>query len=284
MIEIKSLNFTYRKKSHLFDDLNMSVAPASICGLLGKNGAGKTTLLKILTGLLFPKSGSVSVLGKNPANRLPETLKEIYLIPEEFYLPELTVREYARLYAPFYPRFNNERLMAHLTDFELPENDKLSSLSYGQKKKFLIAFGLATDCHLLLLDEPTNGLDIPSKSQFRKILASSLTDDRTFIISTHQVRDMGNLIDPIIILDDGKIIFHESVESVNRKLAVRFLPEVPENESVLYSEKMLDRFVIVSPNPDGEETKMDIELLFNTVILNREKIQSLFTKEANHEA
>jgi len=123
----------------------------------------------------------------------------------------VTADVYVDLYAPFYKKFDQNAYTTAINEFALPTDKKLTTLSYGQKKKFLVVFALATNCKLLLLDEPTNGLDIPSKSQFRKLLASMLTENKTFIIATHQVRDLETLIDTVVILDNGKIIFNQPI-------------------------------------------------------------------------
>lgn len=274
------LTFAYKNKPPLFRGLNLKISDGNIYGLLGKNGAGKTTLLKIICGLLFPQQGTCSVLAFTPSKRVPEMLQEIYFIPEEIYTPPLKISEYLKLYAPFYPRFDHQSFGQYIKTFDLPRNDRLTSLSYGQKKKFLVAFGLATNCRLLILDEPTNGLDIPSKSQFRKLLAASLSEDRIIIISTHQVRDIGNLIDPIVILDDGNVIFNQSIDDISRKLAVRLQKTEPGKDDVLYSEKTLGGYVVIDENRGESESNLDIELLFNAVINNRQRMGELFTREA----
>ena len=222
MIEINKLSFGYKNLPRLFADLNLQFAAGSICGLLGKNGVGKTTLLKIIAGLLFPNYGDCHVLGHKPQQRLPQFLQEIYFIPEEFYVPAVTGDTYVHLYAPFYKNFDNKILHNALNEFDLPSNKKLTTLSYGQKKKFLVAFALATNCKLLLLDEPTNGLDIPSKSQFRKLLAAMLTTDKSFIIATHQVRDLESLIDTVVILDEGRIVFNQPIYESTENLEALF--------------------------------------------------------------
>jgi ABC-2 type transport system ATP-binding protein len=281
MIEIKDLSFKYKKKDNLFSGLNLSVPGGNIYGLLGKNGAGKTTLLKIMAGLLFAQEGESKILGMPSRLRLPGMLEEIYFIPEEFYTPSITTKMYEKFYSPFYPRFSHDDFAQFLREFEVESGSNLGTMSYGQKKKFLIAFGLATGCNLLILDEPTNGLDIPSKSQFRKLLATTLTDERTFIISTHQVRDMQNLIDPIIILENGTIIFQQDIFSVSQKLKVKLQDSEPEEQKVLYSEKVLGGFTVVEENHDNEETQIDLELLFNAVLKNKEKMSTLFAKEVS---
>ena len=176
MIEIKNLFFGYTEYNDLFKDLSLSLEKGKICGLLGKNGAGKTTLLKIIAGLIFRGKGSCEVMGQIPEQRLPSFLSEIFFLPEDLFVPELTADQYVKYYSSFYPKFNLTLLRQHLTEFELPHDKLLTTLSHGQKKKFLIAFGLSTNCNLFILDEPTNGLDIPSKSQCRKLLASTIND------------------------------------------------------------------------------------------------------------
>ena len=276
MIQIQNLSFSYNQKQTLFDQLNLTLPPGNIYGLLGKNGAGKTTLLKIITGLLFPKQGKIESFGFKPKDRIPQFLREIYLITEEFYLPPLNIDKYVRLYSPFYPRFNHGLFQEYVNEFKLPREQKLSAMSYGQKKNFLLAFGLATDCKLLFLDEPTNGLDIPSKSLFRKIVANAIHDERSFIISTHQVRDMENLIDPIIILDQGRIVFFRDYEQITKKLSVTRQSELPDSKSLVYSESSLGGYTVVKANPGSEETNMNLEILFNAVVNNTDKIDEIF--------
>jgi len=280
MIELTNLSFAYKNKAPLFDRLSLKITEGNIYGLLGKNGAGKTTLLKIICGLLFPQQGSCDVLGFAPQKRSADMLRDIYFIPEEFYTPALKINEYVFLYAPFYPNFDPQVLENYIATFDLPTDEQLTSLSYGQKKKFLIAFGLATNSRLLILDEPTNGLDIPSKSQFRKLLAAAMDENRTIIISTHQVRDIGNLIDPIIILDNGKIIFNQTTESISRKLSVKLQKTEPDEAEVLYSEKTLGGYVVINENRDEADSNLDIELLFNAVINNQQHTGELFAREA----
>ncbi len=279
MIDIRNLAFSYRSEA-LFSDLGLSLQAGGICGLLGKNGAGKTTLLKLLAGLLFARQGEMRVLGQRPAKRSPGFLQQLLLIPEEFRLPPITPLQYQRLFAPFYPRFDPERFVGYLEEFELNARENLSRCSFGQRKKCLLAFGLAANCRLTLLDEPTNGLDIPSKRQFRRTLAGVLTEDRLFIIATHQVRDLEGLIDPVVILDQGRVIFNRSLEEISRSLRVSVLPEAPGADLALYSEKTVEGYLAVLENATDEETHMDLELLFNSVIHSRERVADVFERRA----
>lgn len=278
MIQISDLLYGYGNKKPLFDQLRLTLPAGNIYGLLGRNGAGKSTLLKIISGLLFPVKGQINVFGYLPGDRLPQFLQEIYLVTEEFDLPSMTIRQFVKLYSPFYPRFSTEAFDSYIQEFQLSKAETLPSLSYGQKKKFLLSFGLATDCKLLILDEPTNGLDIPSKSQFRKVVASAIHENRSFIISTHQVRDMENLIDPIIILDEGEIVFHESYERIIQKLTVTRQTNLPDEHETVYAESHFGSYTVVRENTTGSETNMNLETLFNTVINSKERVYQLFNR------
>ncbi|MFY0627456.1 MAG: ABC transporter ATP-binding protein [Reichenbachiella sp.] len=274
MVQLEKISFSYSKKKTLFDELNLELPSGNIYGLLGKNGAGKSTLLRMIAGLVFPNQGKVDVGGFRPMDRFPEFLSDIYLVPEEFNMPILTISQYIKLYSPFYPRFNHEMFDEVMNEFQLDKKQNLHNLSYGQKKKFLLSFGLATDCRLLILDEPTNGLDIPSKSSFRKVVANAIHEDRSFIISTHQARDMENLIDPIIILDEGKIVFHEDYESISAKLTLSKSKELPDN--AIYSESVFGGYTILEENTTDRESNINLEVLFNAVVNSRQKIHNLF--------
>jgi ABC-2 type transport system ATP-binding protein len=269
MIELKNLKFGYKKKL-LFENLDLNLKGGNIYGLLGMNGAGKTTLLKIISGQLFIEGGEANVLGFDPQKRSPHLLKEIFYLPEEFFLPNGTVEAYLSLNTPYYPRFDRDLFNEYARTFNLDLTQKTSEYSFGQKKKFLLAFGLASDSKLLILDEPTNGLDIPSKSQFRKTVASALTDERSFVISTHQVRDMDQLIDPLVILHEGKVILNNTLEEVAQKITMtKDNGESEPDSSVIYSEKVPGGYFHVSPAKTGsDESALDMEILFNGVVAN----------------
>jgi len=283
MIHLSKVYFAYKKNRPLFKSIDLKVEKGNIYGLLGKNGAGKTTLMKIIAGLLFPKTGEINVMGFKPQDRHPQFLADVYFIHEEHYVPNIKVSTYEKIYAPFYPNFDHTEFESHLKEFGLERNRNMTEMSYGQKKKVLLSFGLACNSRLLILDEPTNGLDIPSKSQFRKLLAKSISDERSFIVSTHQVRDMANLIDPIIILEDGEIIFQENLWDVSKKLFFDISYSTAEPQGVLHAERLPGAYRTVTENLTGEESEVELEALFNTIITNREKITSLFKNQVSHE-
>ncbi len=279
MIKINNLSFGYNQSSNLFNNLSLSLEQGGICGLLGKNGSGKTSLLKVIAGLIFPSQGSCQVMGMAPQQRRPSFLQELYFLPEDIYAPPLTADDYVKFYAPFYPKFDQTLLQNCLQEFDLPRDKPLSNLSHGQKKKFLIAFGLATHCKLFILDEPSNGLDIPSKAQFRKLLASTISDERLFIISTHQVHDVENLIDTVVILDEGKIILQQKLFEIAKRLAIVQQQTEPNLNTCLYYEKHLAGYTVVTVNTNNQDTHMDLEILFNAILANKIRIQQIFTRD-----
>lgn len=278
MIKAEHLTFGYGKNKQVFNDFNLEIEKGKIVGLLGKNGTGKSTLLYIICGLLKPSHGNVTIKGIDIRRRLPQTLSDIYLVPEEFDLPNLSMKQFVKLNSGFYPDFSNETLNTCLNDFDLGMDINLGELSMGQKKKAYMCFALATNTSLLLMDEPTNGLDIPSKSQFRKVIASGMTDEKTIIISTHQVRDIDRLLDHITIIDGTEVLLDKSVKEITDRL---YFCEQSMNEptdGVLFIQPSVQGNSIIMENIFGEESPMNLEVLFNAILAERNKIQEVFNK------
>lgn len=265
MINIKNLSFHYKKKSPLFNNFSLTLENGRIVGLLGKNGAGKSTLLNLIAGLCQPKQGNITVNGFTPFDRNPNFLTDIYMVPEEFAFLSISISCYIKAFGPLYTRFDNAKMHRILSEFELELSHKLNKLSHGQRKKFLIAFALSSNCKVLVLDEPTNGLDIPSKSQFRKILVSSVTDEQLVLISTHQVKDIDTIIDKVVVLDEGNIIYAENAEDITQNLYFETVATLQGKKDILYSEQCVTGFKTISPMLK-EESSLDLELLFNGII------------------
>lgn len=272
MITLKELSFSYSRKKEVLDRINLEVGSGHICGLLGKNGEGKTTLLNLLSGQIFPDQGSCLVLEEIPSERNARFLQQIFLLPEEISMPEVTAIEYIKMYAPFYPTFRDDICKACVESFEINLSDRLSKMSQGQRKKVAITLALAAHTPLLLMDEPTNGLDIPSKATFRRLVASLIDDNQTVIISTHQVRDLESLIDTVLILDQRQILLNKTLNEIGEKLY--FGPLLPE-EKALYSEPTPQGTIGVTAREDKEETAVSLELLFNAAITYPKDIQRI---------
>ena len=219
MLKINELAFSYSGNGcKVFNDFSLSFEKGAVYGLLGLNGTGKSTLLYLLTGLLRPQEGSIEFKGEDVQKRLPSTLSDMYIVPEEFELPRMSMKQYAKLHSGFYPRFSYEQLLQNLAMFGLDDSVVFNNLSMGQQKKAYMCFALATNTSLLVMDEPTNGLDIPSKSEFRRLIASNMSDDKTIIISTHQVRDIDSLLDHIVIIDRSSVLLNASHAEICRRL------------------------------------------------------------------
>lgn len=276
IMSIKNLAFGYNKKKLLFEDFSLELPKGNIVGLLGKNGAGKSTLLYLMSGLLRPLKGSVVMNGCEVSQRKLTTLSDMFIVPEEFSLPRLTLMQFVRIYSVFYPRFSEQLLESCLKEFGLSKDVQLDKLSMGQKKQVYVCFALATNTSLLLLDEPTNGLDIPSKSQFRKVLASGMTDEKTVVISTHQVKDVDRLLDHVLMIERADILLDVSVSDITDKLYFGEQAVSVPTEHVLYVQPSAQGNSIIRLNTDAEESQLQLELLFNAVLADKEKIRKVF--------
>lgn len=276
MITIENVTFWYSKQNRIFEKLNLELDAGHIYGLLGKNGAGKTTLLKLICGLSFPKSGTVAIDALIPAKREPGFLANIFLVPEEISLPSLTPGKFAEIHGGFYPAFDPAQFRDFLGKFEVDAGRNFSGMSYGQKKKAMIAFALATNTRYLFLDEPTSGLDIPSKAAFRSMLAVFFSEEKTIILSTHMVRDLQSLIDSVIILDNRSIILTQPLEKIAQKLTFAHSSSSSSPSEMIYSAKSELGPTVISLNPSGIAGNVDIEALFNACINIPDKISSFF--------
>ena len=277
MLKISDLAFSYSGNGcKVFNDFSLSFEKGAVYGLLGLNGTGKSTLLYLLTGLLRPQQGSVLYKGEDVQKRLPSTLSDMFIVPEEFELPKMSIKRYAALHAGFYPRFSYEQLQKNLAMFGLNDSVVFNNLSMGQQKKAFMCYALATNTSLLVMDEPTNGLDIPSKSEFRRLIASNMTDDKTIIISTHQVRDIDSLLDHIVIIDGSQVLLNASSDEICRRLLFTEQPISEPTDGALFVQPSVAGNSVILPNELGEESRLNLELLFNGVLAERDKFAVLF--------
>ena len=284
MLQVENISFSYgRRKPEVLSDFSFSLEKGRVYGLLGKNGVGKSTLLYLMCGLLTPKHGRVMYHGVDIRRRLPETLRDVFLVPEEFDLPAVSLVQFVELNSPFYPNFSKEDMMTYLHLFEMDWNIHLGGLSMGQKKKVFMSFALATHTSLLLMDEPTNGLDIMAKSQFRKFIASGMSDERTIVISTHQVRDIDNVLDHVVIMNNSRVLLDESIARVTERLAFVESDSPALAEEALYKLPSVQGNSLLLPNREGVETKLNLELLFGAVLADPEKIKDLFHSKVEEE-
>ena len=266
MVDINNVSFGYPGHGNLYENLSISLPQGSVYGLLGRNGSGKSTLLYLMAGLLRPRKGSILFMGDNVIKREPKTLGNMFILPEEFSLPKCNFMKYVKRYAPFYPRFSEETLKGSLAEFDMPYDMPMGELSMGNKKKAYVCFALATNVSLLLLDEPTNGLDIPSKIQFRRAVSKTMTDDKSVIISTHQVRDIDVLLDHLVIIDNGRLMLNTSTEEITHRYAFGERATGEPVDDAVYVQRYVGGNKVIVENKTGEDTPLDLEMLFTAAV------------------
>ena len=277
MLTVSNITFRYpRNRKNTLEDFSLTLQSGNIYGLLGKNGAGKSTLLYLMCGLLTPQKGSATIDGTPVRKRLPEIMQQIFLVPEEFILPETSLKTYVKMNACFYPSFSMDDMRRHLQNFEMDEDLHLGQLSMGQKKKVFISFALATNTPYLIMDEPTNGLDIMGKSQFRKTVTGSMDEGKCIVISTHQVRDIDQVLDHVVIVDNSRLLLQASTQRICHELQCTesFDPELAKQ--ALYAQPSLNGNQLLLPNPEHLDTVLNLELLFGAAITRPEEIARLF--------
>lgn len=276
MLSIKNVTYGYTVNYDVLSDFSLDFEEGGIYGLLGKNGTGKSTLLYLIMGLLHPRKGEVLYKGIDTRLRNPNVMDDMFIVPEEYNLPSISLNEYIKSMSRFYPRFSEETLKRCLDGFGMPQDVNLGALSMGQKKKVYMCVALAANTGLLLMDEPTNGLDIPSKSQFRKVVANSMTDDRTVIISTHQVRDVELLLDRVAVIDQNRVLLDATMGEIADKL--RFV-DVDRNslsaEALYYEDSVQGYSAVMKKVADSPETCVNLELLFNALLADSKVINDV---------
>ncbi len=276
MLTTDKLTFSYARKGNpVIKNFTFQLESGTICGLLGRNGSGKSTLLYLLCGLLKPATGTIDYNGEIPYERKKDFLSDIFIVPEEFELPGMKLSEFAEVNSAFYPRFDQKAFEDYLKLFEIDSSMNLAKISMGQKKKAFLSFALACNTSLLILDEPTNGLDISSKRSFRKALSLAMTDDKTIIISTHQVFDVEKIIDHVIIMDSSKVLLNESIYDISNKLSFKFTPDTQKAKDAILAIEAPGGAYIVEPTNEPE-TEVNLELLFELAQTKPEFIQNIF--------
>lgn len=277
MIELRNVDYAYRKGHNILDNLSLTVDSGSVCGLLGRNGVGKSTMLYLMAGLLRPQSGTVACGGFVPFERKTSFLNDIFIVPEEFTLPAISMREYVEVNAPFYPKFDMDLFASLLNIFELEDHLNLGALSMGMKKKAFLSFAMACNTSILLLDEPTNGLDISAKMAFRKAVSQIMSDDKSVLISTHQVHDVEQILDHVIIADNREIILNTSIAEIYNRLRFGYSSDPQRNAQALFGIQAPGGMVIAERVKDPmDETEVNLECLFEMADKNRNLIKEIF--------
>jgi len=271
MLSIKSLSYYYKANKNILWNINSELKPGNIYGLLGLNGEGKTTFLKLIVGMLLPKDGTVEFKGHYSSERTAEYLNDVYFLPDYSKLPDLGIEEFGKLYGAFYSKYDHQQFLDCIKEFNIPTENKLKALSLGQHRKVHLSFALACNCSVLLMDEPTNGLDIPSKAIFRKLLSKYINDDRIFLIATHQIRDIDVLLDHLLIMKHGSLVLDENIYQLSSQFKISKSP-VDAEHAVYVQDDLAGPFYLVK-NTSEEETRLDIEFLFNAFTNNPKPIE-----------
>ena len=282
MISIEHLQFNYGRKV-VYQDYALQLKNAGIVGLFGRNGSGKSTLLKILSGLLLPQAGQISVLGFEPAQRAPQFLEQVFIIPEEFHLPNISLTTLQKTQAAFYPHFSDSDFQRYIQALELDANIAFGSMSLGQKKKAIIAFALATHTPILLMDEPTNGLDILGRQQFKNIMQGAEQQNRLVIINTHQAHDLESLMNHVLFVDNGKIALSASMATLQNTLSLGISEQQAATDDVIYQEPIGTQWAFIAPKNSEATSHINLELLYKALSYNQQGILDAVAKSAQNQ-
>lgn len=263
MIELRDIEFSYRKKGAPALTAVSAVIGPGVHLLAGENGAGKTTLLHLIAGVARPQAGEVIIDGTPAAGCKPRDMGRTFLLEEGMQLPGKTIRGFSHLHSGFYPNFSAEAFTSNLAAFGLSGEEPMKSQSLGNRKKAQLAYALALGVEVLLLDEPTNALDIESKTIFRKLIASNINEEQTLIISTHTVQELENMFDGGMILSRSRLVFAGTEEAVATRLAFK-VSRAPLPDA-LYSEIQPGRVLSICHADDMEETRVDWRLFYSAM-------------------
>lgn len=282
MIQLKNVSFEYRK-TKLYQQFNLHLAEPGVYGLFGRNGSGKSTLLKLLAGLLFPQQGHIDVRGFAPGQRHPDFLSQVYIVPEEFHLPNLTAEQLASTQSVFYPKFSREAFKEYLSIFEISDQHHFDEMSLGQKKKAAMSFALASFTPVLLLDEPTNGLDILGRDQFKLIMSRPEQRERMVLISTHQAHDLERIMSHILFIDSATLALSATMQELASALSMGVVASADELKAIdhlIYQEAMGLQYAYVARNTSGTQSPVHLELLYKALSLQKNGILQALKKEA----
>lgn len=213
---VKCTNLTKKFDNKIvLNNINLTIKPNKIIGLLGKNGTGKTTLIKLINDLLTPTSGEILINGKKPG---PESKKIISYLPERTYLDKsMTIKETLIFFSEFYQNFNIEKAKKLLKDLDLNEEQKLSKMSKGMLEKLTLILVMSRKAKLYILDEPLGGVDPATRDYILDTILTNFDEDASIIISTHLIEDIEKILDEVIFIDKGKIILNSPTDKLREK-------------------------------------------------------------------
>jgi len=214
-IECRSVTLNH-KKTTILNNVTCSVRKGRLTGLLGPNGAGKSSLFRILSGLVRPDAGTVSIFGQ-PAG--PEQLLHMALLPDRSSLPGwLTTEEWLSLAEELYPDWDSKAASELQDSLGVKRESRISSLSRGEEARLQLLTCLARKAPLVILDEPFTGVDLLSRERIAStVVGAMMGGDRTFLIATHDIREMENLFDDLLLIEQGAIVGTNDVERLREQ-------------------------------------------------------------------
>ncbi|MGD2128715.1 MAG: ABC transporter ATP-binding protein [Lysobacterales bacterium] len=232
------------------DHIDLEIPPGKIVGLIGPNGAGKTSALKAILGLAT-YDGNLSVLGKNPSKDRAELMEDVCFIADVAVLPRwIRVWQLIELTEKIHPRFSRQRCMDYLSQTKVKPEHRVKQLSKGMVAQLHLALVMAIDVHLLVLDEPTLGLDILYRKQFYTSLLNDYFDEeRTILITTHQVEEVEHILTDLLFIRDGRIALQATMEEVEQRYTeVMVKPDLAAQARAmkpLYERKLFGRHIFL---------------------------------------
>jgi len=259
VIEARGLTKRY-KRTVAVDNIDLEIPAGRIVGLIGPNGAGKTSALKAILGLATYE-GELSVLGKNPAKDRAALMEDVCFIADVAVLPRwIRVWQLIELTEKIHPRFSREKCLKYLDSTKITPNHKVKQLSKGMVVQLHLAIVMAIDVKLLVLDEPTLGLDILFRKQFyTNLLNDYFDEERTIIITTHQVEEIEHILSDLIFIQDGRIALDCSMEEVQESYVELIV--TPDNAAAarelqpIYERELFGRHIFLYQSADRDQLK-----------------------------
>ena len=214
ILECTDLSKNYGQKAAL-KNVNLTIEPGQIVGLLGPNGSGKTTLIKLINGLLQPSSGTIRVNGIKPGM---ETKAIVSYLSDKNYLSDwMRVEDIVHMFNDFYADFNKQKALDMLKDLDIDYKQKFKTLSKGTKEKVQLILVMAREAKLYVLDEPIAGVDPAARDYILRTILKNYNLEATVIISTHLIQDVEQIFDSVIFINNGEIALYETVDDVRFK-------------------------------------------------------------------